>query len=171
MSLKRKTKITKSQKNNKYVKKQEQQEDQSLQTWNCKVCDKCFVRYSWLKRHELSHASDKKFHCVYCNSKHKRKDNLLQHLRIKHPGELLSEIENQMILEKCSSVEILNFKAASKNLLAIASSNTKIDTNPSLVNNKENVIRILVANGLLKKDFLRKVSNALISHKEHPINH
>lgn len=60
----------------------------------CPMCDKCFKRKSWLRRHLLSHSPERHFGCPWCLSKHKRKDNLLQHMKIKHTEFVLEKLRN-----------------------------------------------------------------------------
>lgn len=63
----------------------------------CPLCDKCFKRKSWLRRHLLSHSPERHFGCPWCLSKHKRKDNLLQHMKLKHTQYVLKELRDQNV--------------------------------------------------------------------------
>lgn len=58
----------------------------------CHLCNKSFKRRSWLRRHLLSHSPARHFSCPWCLSKHKRKDNLLQHMKLKHTDYVLQEL-------------------------------------------------------------------------------
>ncbi|KAL3229192.1 Transcriptional activator/repressor MOT3 [Nakaseomyces bracarensis] len=63
----------------------------------CHLCPKLFKRRSWLKRHLLSHSQQRHFLCPWCHSRHKRRDNLLQHMKLKHVTNLLQEINSRNI--------------------------------------------------------------------------
>ena len=66
-------------------------------THKCNLCEKSFIRKSWLERHLLSHSIRRNFLCPWCLSKHKRKDNLLQHIKLKHNNSLLEELQQRGI--------------------------------------------------------------------------
>lgn len=62
--------------------------------YNCKLCNKQFRRAAWLKRHIVTHTTERPFKCVWCTSKHKRRDNLFKHMRLKHMDLLMSSIKD-----------------------------------------------------------------------------
>lgn len=64
---------------------------------HCPMCDKSFKRKSWLRRHLLSHSPERHFGCPWCLSKHKRKDNLLQHMKLKHTEFVLEKLRNHNV--------------------------------------------------------------------------
>lgn len=70
---------------------EEQREAQGY-VHKCHLCNKSFKRKSWLQRHLLSHSPARHFSCPWCLSKHKRKDNLLQHMKLKHTDYVLQEL-------------------------------------------------------------------------------
>lgn len=60
----------------------------------CTLCTKQFRRAAWLKRHIVTHTTERPFKCVWCTSKHKRRDNLFKHMRLKHMDLLMSSIKS-----------------------------------------------------------------------------
>ena len=110
----------------------------SQYVFNCHFCGKSFKRKSWLKRHLLAHSADRQYSCPWCLSKHKRKDNLLQHMKLKHTEDVLRELKK---LQK-SSVE----DAADEKVMG---------------GGKDN-IKTMVYSGQLKKEDVKRVLNLLI---------
>lgn len=64
---------------------------------HCPMCDKSFKRKSWLRRHLLSHSPERHFGCPWCLSKHKRKDNLFQHMKLKHTEVVLEKLRENNV--------------------------------------------------------------------------
>ncbi|AQZ16642.1 MOT3 (YMR070W) [Zygosaccharomyces parabailii] len=71
--------------------------DSGTLTHRCPLCEKAFKRKSWLRRHLLSHSPERHFSCPWCLSKHKRKDNLLQHMKVKHTAYVLQELKSRNV--------------------------------------------------------------------------
>lgn len=55
-----------------------------LKVFTCKESKKCFTTPSHLKRHMVSHSTDRPFDCSICQRKFSRKDNRDQHVRKMH---------------------------------------------------------------------------------------
>lgn len=124
--------------------------------YQCHLCEKQFRRKSWLKRHLLSHSNEKKFHCPWCSSTHKRKDNLLQHLKLKHTQILLQEFSTYGIL--------LNVNNGSGNIAnLVATSDTE---NAWVINNDPAItIRDLLDSNILPKDQVKRCLNYIVDNK------
>ncbi|CCF60102.1 hypothetical protein KAFR_0J00340 [Kazachstania africana CBS 2517] len=75
-----------------YVKEEGKNEDEVTSVYRCNVCNKIFQREAWLRRHHLSHTNDRNFLCPWCKSKHKRRDNLFKHIKLKHMELLMKAI-------------------------------------------------------------------------------
>ncbi|CAB4256874.1 similar to Saccharomyces cerevisiae YMR070W MOT3 Nuclear transcription factor with two Cys2-His2 zinc fingers [Maudiozyma barnettii] len=121
----------------------------------CHLCEKSFKRKSWLKRHLLSHSAERHFLCPWCLSRHKRKDNLLQHMKLKHSTYLLDELKNHNVIfhwEKSSTTHINNIHS-----LKLDQSN-----GPNCNNNNSNNIKTLLNEGVLNKEDVKRVLNKLI---------
>ncbi|QLQ78212.1 hypothetical protein HG537_0A04590 [Torulaspora globosa] len=124
----------------------------------CHLCNKFFKRRSWLKRHLLSHFPDRHFACPWCLSKHKRKDNLLQHMKLKHTDYVLQELRLHNIKVDSGFLTISNNNNDSAN-----SSNSSASTSTTTsTNNSSNNIRSLLYEGKLNKDEVKRVLNSLI---------
>ncbi|EDO19504.1 hypothetical protein Kpol_1018p33 [Vanderwaltozyma polyspora DSM 70294] len=106
----------------------------------CHICGKQFKRKSWLQRHLLSHSSERNFDCPWCLSKHKRKDNLLQHMKLKHAENVLEQLR-------------INLKA----------NNPNDNSEPTLEGNGDHNIRTLMGEGILNKDEVKKLLNSLVA--------
>lgn len=109
----------------------------------CHLCNKSFKRKSWLKRHLLSHSPERHFSCPWCLSKHKRKDNLLQHMKLKHTDYVLQELRLHNVNVNGSDLKKLITRSNSNN------------------------IRTLLYEGRLNKDEVKKVLNSLIDRHNH----
>lgn len=129
----------------------------SLHVHGCHLCDKSFKRKSWLKRHLLSHSAERHFLCPWCLSRHKRKDNLLQHMKLKHSGYLVDELKKHNVLfnwEKSATrgpngeySKPLEGKLGEQGLMT-----------PPTCNN----IKLLLSEGVLNKEDVKRVLNKLI---------
>ena len=129
----------------------------SLHVHGCHLCDKSFKRKSWLKRHLLSHSAERHFLCPWCLSRHKRKDNLLQHMKLKHSGYLVDELKKHNVVfnwEKSSTrgpngeySKPLEGKLGEQGLMT-----------PPTCNN----IKVLLSEGVLNKEDVKRVLNKLI---------
>ncbi|CCC67038.1 hypothetical protein NCAS_0A04800 [Naumovozyma castellii] len=108
--------------------------------YQCHMCVKSFRRHSWLKRHLLAHSSQRHYSCPKCVSKHKRKDNLLQHLKLKHTAFVLEQLRQD-------NIDIKTAKDEGEEDQGTAS-NTNIKT--------------LLVEGRLNKEDVKKVLNRLI---------
>lgn len=123
----------------------------------CHLCDKSFKRKSWLKRHLLSHSSIKPFNCPWCQSRHKRKDNLLQHMKLKHTPQVLQELQSAGVHPIVSNITLIN-------LASTAGQNGV----PSLVPVHGDMsmmtsIKTMIDDGTLNKDDVKRVLNMLIN--------
>ncbi|SCU92105.1 LAFA_0F08042g1_1 [Lachancea sp. 'fantastica'] len=116
-------------------------------TFRCNLCVKSFRRRSWLKRHLLSHSSFKPHGCPWCQSRHKRRDNLFQHMKTKHPREVLQELYKTGNCVNMSDIE--QFMSSGP---LFEDGATGI-TGPS--------IRTLVEQGRVRKDRVKIVLNEL----------
>lgn len=124
--------------------------------YQCHLCEKQFRRKSWLKRHLLSHSNVKKFHCPWCSSTHKRKDNLLQHLKLKHTQYLLHEFTLYGIL--------MNVNNGSGNTANLVTTNT--GDKVWLINNEPSItIRDMLESNILPKDQAKRCLNYIVDHK------
>lgn len=108
----------------------------------CHLCPKLFKRKSWLKRHLLSHSQQRHFLCPWCNSRHKRRDNLLQHMKLKHVPNLLQEINSRNMRFNWPILERLS---------------KQIDGTIEYPDTKT-----LIHEGLLNKDELKNILNTVI---------
>ncbi|CDO94903.1 unnamed protein product [Kluyveromyces dobzhanskii CBS 2104] len=124
--------------------------------YQCNMCEKQFRRKSWLKRHLLSHSNVKKFHCPWCSSTHKRKDNLLQHLKLKHTQYLLHEFTLFGIL--------LNVNNGSGNTANLVTTDT--GEKVWLINNEPSItIRDMLDSNTLPKDQVKRCLNYIVDTK------
>ena len=124
----------------------------------CHLCEKSFKRKSWLKRHLLSHSAERHFLCPWCLSRHKRKDNLLQHMKLKHSSYLLDELRNHHVSFNWS-------KSSSSSFSQLNSENNKVDHHHSVGNTQpssNNNIKNLLNEGVLNKEDVKRVLNKLI---------
>lgn len=128
----------------------------------CHLCEKSFKRKSWLKRHLLSHSAERHFLCPWCLSRHKRKDNLLQHMKLKHSSYLLDELRNHHVS--------FNWSKSSSSIPSFgqldSENNLKMDHHHSSGNNTQpsnnNNIKNLLNEGVLNKEDVKRVLNKLI---------
>ncbi|CCF55624.1 hypothetical protein KAFR_0A01860 [Kazachstania africana CBS 2517] len=107
---------------------------------SCHLCEKSFRRKSWLKRHLLSHSTERQFLCPWCLSRHKRKDNLLQHMKLKHSNYLVIELKKNNAVFSCVN-----------------------GGNREKLNDTDD-IRNLISLGVINKDDVKKVINKLIDN-------
>lgn len=84
----------------------EHKEEEKL--YKCNVCNKSFLRAAWLRRHVLTHTSYRQFQCIWCSSKHKRRDNLFKHIKIKHMDYLMDSIQDFYPLAHFESRDLNN---------------------------------------------------------------
>lgn len=130
---------------------------------SCHLCEKSFKRKSWLKRHLLSHSAERHFLCPWCLSRHKRKDNLLQHMKLKHYSNLLDELKNHNVTfnwEK-STVKIIKDDEKNDTINNKSTPFPDEDDNTSAPDSPNN-IRLLLSDGVLNKEDVKKVLNKLI---------
>lgn len=111
----------------------------------CHLCEKSFMRKSWLKRHLLAHSTERHFLCPWCLSRHKRKDNLLQHIKLKHSKYLIEELKKT----NCT----FNWKTNSEE--------------EKLILTKNDSVKTLLCQGVLNKEDVKKVINKLIEKGNH----
>lgn len=71
-----------------------EKEKENEKVYKCNDCHKSFQRAAWLRRHVLTHTNYRQFRCIWCSSKHKRRDNLFKHIKIKHMEQLMDSIQN-----------------------------------------------------------------------------
>ena len=129
---------------------------ESHHSYQCHLCEKQFRRKSWLKRHLLSHSNVKKFHCPWCSSTHKRKDNLLQHLKLKHTQYLLHEFTLFGIL-----MNVNNGSGNTANLVTTSTGETIC-----LINNEPSTtIRDMLDSNALPKDQVKRCLNYIVDSK------
>lgn len=112
----------------------------------CNQCMKSFKRKSWLKRHLLSHSTERHFFCQWCLSRHKRKDNLLQHMKLKHPKYLYQELRLANVPFKWQRSKNINFD------------NIPDDKRIDYVDS----IKSLIYQGVLSKEDVKRVLNEII---------
>lgn len=110
--------------------------------YRCSMCEKSFKRKSWHQRHLLSHSSFKPYNCPWCQSRHKRRDNLFQHMKTKHVHQVLQELMEAGDLDGSMGT---NVRLAIDDMVA----------GPS--------IRTLVQDGRVKKERVKTVLNAVIA--------
>ncbi|SMN21804.1 similar to Saccharomyces cerevisiae YMR070W MOT3 Nuclear transcription factor with two Cys2-His2 zinc fingers [Maudiozyma saulgeensis] len=142
--------------NNNSLNRRVEESNSMVHIHGCHLCEKSFKRKSWLKRHLLSHSAERHFLCPWCLSRHKRKDNLLQHMKLKHSTYLLDELKNHSVTfhwEKSTSTNHIN------NI-----HNIKLDQSngPNCNNNNNNNIKTLLNEGVLNKEDVKRVLNKLI---------
>lgn len=79
--------------------------------YQCEKCNKAFKRKSGLKRHLLSLSVARLFFffCHWCLSKPKRRDNLLQHFKSKHPKYLYEGLKSSLAPFKWQKSKNINF--------------------------------------------------------------
>ncbi|CCE64191.1 hypothetical protein TPHA_0G03510 [Tetrapisispora phaffii CBS 4417] len=132
--------------------------------FRCNVCGKYFKRKSWLKRHLLSHSSNRQYSCPWCLSKHKRKDNLLQHMKLKHKQQVLQEMDK---LSE-SSLELNDESSTGTDTASPIVNETALsmlnDDSGSSSNDNVSIIA-MVDNGTLKKENVKKVLNSIIERQ------
>lgn len=112
----------------------------------CNKCNKSFKRKSWLMRHLLSHSTERHFFCQWCLSRHKRKDNLLQHMKQKHPKLVYQELKSANVLFKWHNNKNINF--------ANIPEDKRIDYVDSIKN--------LIQQGIISKEDVKRVLNKII---------
>lgn len=61
---------------------------------NIHNCSQKIERSSRLKRNLLKHSSERPFGCPWCKSRHKRRDNLFKHMKLKHMKLLMKAIQD-----------------------------------------------------------------------------
>ncbi|CCK69679.1 Mot3p KNAG_0C05810 [Huiozyma naganishii CBS 8797] len=113
----------------------------------CHLCEKSFKRRSWLKRHLLSHSAERHYLCPWCLSRHKRKDNLLQHMKLKHSNYLLDELKNANVSFNWGTYDGQN----------------STDSMPKTLSGyPDSSIKKLLYRGILNKDDVKRVLNKII---------
>ncbi|SCU94865.1 LADA_0G11914g1_1 [Lachancea dasiensis] len=120
--------------------------------YRCGMCERSFRRRSWLKRHLLSHSNFKPYKCPWCSSRHKRRDNLFQHMKIKHVLQVLQELYRAG--DQIDSSLLDHYASAS-------ASTTEDAVGPS-----SSSIRILIDEGRIRKDRVKTVLNDIISRTQ-----
>ncbi|BHF76675.1 hypothetical protein SprV_0501977600 [Sparganum proliferum] len=73
--------------------------------FRCNYCQAQFTQRSNLQRHSLRHVGFKPFVCAVCSKEYYRKDHLVRHIEITHPG---SDPKTSIIV-KLSSAECLDY--------------------------------------------------------------
>ncbi|CEP60867.1 Mot3p LALA0_S02e01442g [Lachancea lanzarotensis] len=121
-------------------------EDPATTEFRCHLCSKSFRRRSWLKRHLLSHSDFKPHSCPWCQSRHKRRDNLFQHMKTKHPREVLQELyETNSCVDMPDIEQLMPAESSGDDALSGPGPN----------------IRNLVEQGHVRKDRVKTVLNEL----------
>lgn len=128
----------------------------------CHLCEKSFKRKSWLKRHLLSHSSVKPYNCPWCQSRHKRKDNLFQHMKLKHVHQVLQELvgmddDGQRGADERGAHAGANGDGDNNGGSGVGGNNALVDRDPAGTS-----IKSLIDQGTLNKEDVKTVLNAVI---------
>ncbi|CCD26314.1 Mot3p NDAI_0H01400 [Naumovozyma dairenensis CBS 421] len=143
--------------------------DIESQSYRCRICEKKFKRRSWLKRHLLSHSSERHYLCPWCLSRHKRRDNLLQHMKLKHPNNLINELKlRNFISSQTAAASVAFVTSAAPSIMSIndGMNNTVAGTVDNAVSTPGYetgiTIKDLISEGLINKEDVKRLLNILI---------
>ncbi|CCC70574.1 hypothetical protein NCAS_0F00900 [Naumovozyma castellii] len=133
----------------------------------CHICSKNFKRRSWLKRHLLSHSSERHYFCPWCLSRHKRRDNLLQHMKLKHSKNLINELKFRNVIFDWHNYHYQQQVQRHQQYQQQGGMPPQIHgANEPFNINSEFTIRTLVTNGVVNKEDVKRVLNQLVDENE-----
>ncbi|CAH8855453.1 unnamed protein product [Trichobilharzia szidati] len=102
-------------------------------TYRCHICRAQFTQRSNLQRHALKHVGFKPFECRVCSKAYYRKDHLMRHMEMGHPG--YTPRDNITVhLTSSESLDFLNRSTTSG-----PETHSIVDSTQSLENNHESV--------------------------------
>ncbi len=86
-------------------------------SYRCHVCQAKFTQRSNLQRHALKHVGFKPFECRVCGKAYFRKDHLMRHMEVGHPGYAPRENIN-VYLTSSESLDFLHGQVAPPSTVA-----------------------------------------------------